>query len=657
MTNLNQTTTQPTTKKKSGDKLKVLYHSDSSLVKTGFGRNAKALLSYLYKTGKYEIVQLCCSSLMGDDKLKATPWKSIGAVTNDQNELSKINKNPEKARMAGYGSGTLDQVIKEEKPDVYIGVQDIWGIDYSVKKEWFRKIPSILWTTLDSLPILPTALKASQNSKNFWVWSNFAEKEMKRLGHKNVKTLHGCFDTTKFFRISENDRLKLRKTFMIEHDAFIVGFVFRNQLRKSVPNLLEGYSKFRKEKKDAKKSYLLLHTNFSEGWDIPTLSKEYDVPLEEILTTYICKKCENFLVNPFKGQNLTCPYCKSEKTLLTTSVAKGVTEEDLNLVYNMMDVYCHPFTSGGQEMPIQEAKLTELITLVTNYSCGQEMCETEACSLPLEWFEYREHGTQFRKASTDPNSINIQLQNVYRMPLEERLSLGKQARQWTVDNFSVESVGSKIEEFLDSSEKTDYDFNFDRDRKPNPKALIPICDTDSEWVTALYKYILDRDVDQTYEGHQYWMSQIEKKQEKKDIENYFRQTAIKDANEAAKGKKLSFEDLLDKDDKGRRIAFVLPDSSQEIFLSTSILPSIKRIYPDYNIYYCCKPTYFDILEGNEHIHKMIPYIEEMNVKSLEGFYQHKGFFEIAFFPGDPLLKTLNYTHNDKDIIELDLCTS
>ena len=33
---------------------KLLFQTDSSLAKTGFGRNAKALLSYLYKTKKYE---------------------------------------------------------------------------------------------------------------------------------------------------------------------------------------------------------------------------------------------------------------------------------------------------------------------------------------------------------------------------------------------------------------------------------------------------------------------------------------------------------------------------------------------------------------------------------------------------------------------------
>ena len=80
-----------------------------------------------------------------------------------------------------------------------------------------------------------------------------------------------------------------------------------------------------------------------------------------------------------------------------------------------MDVYCHPFTSGGQEIPIQEAKLTELITLFTNYSCGEDCCTKESAGLPLNWTEYREPGTQFIKASTSPDSIAYQLKKVFKM--------------------------------------------------------------------------------------------------------------------------------------------------------------------------------------------------------------------------------------------------
>ena len=41
---------------------KLLFQTDSSLAKTGVGRNAKALLSYLYKTKKYELIQYCCGT-------------------------------------------------------------------------------------------------------------------------------------------------------------------------------------------------------------------------------------------------------------------------------------------------------------------------------------------------------------------------------------------------------------------------------------------------------------------------------------------------------------------------------------------------------------------------------------------------------------------
>jgi len=640
--------------KKSGDKIKLLFHSDSSLVKTGFGRNAKALLSYLYRTGKYEIVQFCCSSMRNDPNLAATPWKSVGAVTENPEEINKLNQNPEKARMAGYGSGLLDEVVKEERPDVYIGAQDIWGIDFSIKKEWFRKIKSALWTTLDSLPILPTALKAAKSCHDFWVWSSFAEKEMRKTGFKNVTTVHGCFDTSQFSKLRDDQREGLRKMFNIENDAFVIGFVFRNQLRKSVPNLLDGYKKFRERIGKKQKTYLHLHTHFSEGWNIPKLTKEYEIDPKEILCTYVCKKCSNYLVQPFTGEKKDCQYCQSKECMTTTNVQNGVSEEHLNHIYNLMDVYCHPFTSGGQEMPIQEAKLAELITLVTNYSCGEEMCEPEACSLPLEWFEYREHGTEFKKASTDPSSICHQLLKVLSMKPHVRQEYGVKARKWVIDNFSVESVGKKIEDYLDSCGKANYDFNFTRERKANPHAIIPICENNSDWLISLYKYILDREVDSTYEGHQYWSNQMQQDISKKEIENYFRQTALKTSQESRLNQKQPFENLLSKDDEGRRIAYVLPGGAQEIFLSTAILPSIKKLYPDYNIYYLCDTQFFDILEGNQDIYKLIPFIPDMNSKTLEGFSTHKGFFEIAYFPGDDVLRTMNYSHNDKDIVELEL---
>jgi glycosyltransferase involved in cell wall biosynthesis len=266
--------------------------------------------------------------------------------------------------MAGYGAFALDQAVKQEKPDIFIGMQDIWGIDFAVDKKWFKKIPSVLWTTLDSLPILTKAVDLAPKVQNYWSWADFATKALHKLGHTHVKTVRGPIDTHSFHRLSDEKRKALRTKFGIPDHAFVVGFVFRNQLRKSVPNLLQGYKIFKQEHPDIT-SRLLLHTCWTEGWDIPTLCKEHNVPMDEILTTYVCKNCRNYQVKAFNGPEHICPTCKAEKQFVTTHPTIGIDESELNEVYNLMDVYCHPFTSGGQEIPIQEAKVAAKICVLT----------------------------------------------------------------------------------------------------------------------------------------------------------------------------------------------------------------------------------------------------------------------------------------------------
>ena len=506
-------------------KKKVLLQTDFSLAKTGFGRNARALLQSLYESNKYEVVHYCCGIPVGHPELSKTPWKSVGALPSNPQEAEQINKDPNLARAASYGAYLLDQTIENEKPDVYIAIQDIWGVDFAIDKYWFNKINSIIWTTLDSLPILDSAIKCAPKVKNYWIWSDFATKALHKLGHKHVKTVHGCLEDKNFHKLSDFDRNQLRKKYNIPQDAFIIGFVFRNQLRKSVPNLLQGYALWKKNNPNVKNTFLLLHTHWSEGWNIYKLADEFGVDKKEILTTYICKNCGEYEIKNFNGQDVDCRFCGSGKSQITTNVGLGVTEKELNEVYNFMDVYCHPFTSGGQEIPIQEAKLTELVTLVTNYSCGEEMCVKEAASLPLEWSEYREHGTEFIKASTSPESIATQLNAVYKMSTAQKKELGKKAREWTLENFSVSKISQKIQDFIDNSDLVDWNKISNKNKiVKDALAEIPQIENNSDWISYLYHNILKMEkVDEKDEGHKYWMDQISKGAKREDIEKYFRQ--------------------------------------------------------------------------------------------------------------------------------------
>ena len=639
---------------------KLLFQTDSSLAKTGFGRNAKALLSYLYSTKKYEIIQYCCGTDYSNPSLQTTPWKSIGTLPSDPQERHRIGQDPGQARLASYGGYLIDKVMKEEKPDFYFGVQDIWGTEFAVGKPWFEKINSVIWTTLDSLPILPTAVTNAPKIKNYWIWSSFATKALHKMGHTHVKTVHGCIEADNFFRLETADRLDLRKKNNIEEDAYIVGFVFRNQLRKSVPNLLEGYAKWKAENKPNKKTYLLFHTYWKEGWNIHKMAEEYGIDKSEILTTYVCKKCGDYEVKKYDGEDENCPRCGAEKSQVTTSVGFGIRENQLNEIYNFMDVYCHPFTSGGQEIPIQEAKLTELITLVTDYSCGEESCEEGSGSIALEWTEYREHQTEFKKASTCPLSIASSLNKAFSMSSKERADIGKTSRQWAIDNFSVGVIGKFFEDFIDNTDVKEYDFdeenNPDTQKRNHPEAFIPHIESDSDWVLTLYRDILATDNHTNDEGYKNWMTSLENKVPRQQVEDYFRKVA-REHNQ--KFFPVKIEDFLDKDDKDKRMIYVMPESSVDVFLSTALFKTIKVKYPDYNLYVATKPENYHILEGNEHVHKVIPYNPQFdNTLYLEGAGDHEGYFEIAFTPHLTTQRVNNYIHNNKDKINKEaLCMS
>ena len=618
-------------------KKKVLFQTDFSIVKTGFGRNAKAVLSYLYKTGKYDLVNYCCGIGENHPHLSRTPWKSIGCMPSDKNKLKKIDEDPKLKHITPYGAYNLDKVINEERPDVYITAQDIWGVDFALQKKWFNQINSVIWTTLDSLPILPSAIEAAKKCQNFWVWSNFAEKEMHKMGLKNVKTVHGALDETFFFNIGKERKKEIRALNDIDQEDFIIGFVFRNQLRKSVPNLIKGFKKFNEQ---YRKSKLLLHTSYNEGWDIPTLVKENKLDPKSVLVTHVCEECLNYSVKHYKANTSDCTVCGAKEKCKTVAVDKGVSEESLNEIYNLMDVYCHPFTSGGQEIPIQEAKLAELITLVTNYSCGVEMCEPEAESLPLDWDEYREIGTQFKKANTCHNSIFKQLEKVFLMPKKEREEKGIRARKWTLENYSIKKIGKLIEEFIDGCEIIPSD-QYPELEKKDPTANVKFNNNGLVWVKSLYSDILKINVDNNDEGLQHWLKRLKDGLAPAFVEEYFREVAFKEALEDG-----GIESVIDTLKNPRRILFISPQNMSDCLLLTGLFGGAKAMYPEHDIFISCPKCFSEVFASNPYVVDVLPQLssDPSNIKKLE-----RESFDVVFD-----LSINDGLHNNKDRISFDL---
>lgn len=632
-------------------KKKILIQTNYANSKTGFGKNAKNLLTYLYKTGKYELINYANGIVVGNPDFARFPWKTLGSIPNNQQEIDVINRDQALAKEAGYGGYLIDRIIQEEKPDVWIGIEDPWGFTKYYEKKWYPKTNTILSTTIDSLPLLQEAVDYAKNEKNFFVWSEFAERAYHKLGIKNVKTIHGMVDHSNFKALNYFDKEDLRRANGIEPDAFVGIFVFRNQLRKSLPNLLEGYKKFRDENPEINKSYLILHTHAGEGWNIKRQIELNGINPNEILITYTCRACGNWHVAKYTEVEKDCPFCGAQKGMITCNVMNGITEEDLCKVYNLADYYIHPFTSGGMEIPIFEAKLCELPTIVTNYSCGEDACVPESATLPLEFSSYHEHGTEFQKASTYPSSIAKQIKKVLKMDRIKRKELGVKGREWTIKNYSIEAVGKQWEELLDSLPLVDSDFKFEYATKAESYPMKDIS-SNLEWVKDLYKGVLNMDVSNEDSGVKHWLETLERGIDKNSVLQFFVGAAKK---ENLKNSTFDFSTLFDEDDEGRRILLAMPQSFGDCYLVTSLFRSIAETYPEYNLYIGCLEQYSSIFEGNPYVHKVIPWIPQMdNSFFLEGQGSHKGFVDIYLAPYFQTQRLPNYTHNGLKFGNLEL---
>lgn len=621
-------------------KRKILIHSNSSRAFTGFGKNCKNILRYLAATDKYELFEFANGLVNGP--IEEGPWKIIGSMPNDRNILSRLN-DPAVGRAAGYGLLTIDKVIEEVKPDIYIGIEDIWAFPEIINKPWWNKINCMIWTTLDSLPLLPEAVSLAPKIKHYYCWSDFAEKAAKNLGVNNLQTLHGSIDEKNFFRLEDKERQLLRKRFDIPEDSFVIGFVFRNQLRKTVGDLIAGYRVFLNKypESDAK---LLLHTNWAEGWDIPRFINENGLDPKNILTTYVCSKCHGYSIKPFSGHSNNCPHCGCEKTYSTVSVVNGVSEPQLNEIYNLMDLYVHPFTSGGQEIPLQEAKLTELITAATDYSCGREMVCPESGGIPLPWAPYREIGTQFVKASTSVADIAKVLHSVWSTPEPIRREQGSKARKYVIKNYSFQSVGKRLEEIIDAMPISNYDFST-LGKNPNPSwnpsgKYASVVD----FVKDLYLNFLNVQVDETSEGFLHWKQRLERGEDPKSIVAYFRDVAQK---EISKNKPLSAKDFIEPSTK-KKLALVVHNDSFIALICSFLIPEICKRYQFYDLYVFCEPKLHSLFEpyvGAE-IFKLCPKTHDCeNLSAMEGRGNEEGIFDICLLLNKDELNAATFSHN------------
>ena len=313
------------------DKLKILWFGDAACVTTGFGKVAAGILDGLYKTGKYEIIQLG-SNYYGDPHNK--PYDIYPLRVGDP-----------------YGKNRLYEVMKGVSPDIFISNNDIWAMGWitsvisAARQETGKIIPWIAYFPIDGLPIKPEWTNFIRNYIDIPItYTKWAVDNIKKVDETlDLDYVYHGVDTSTY---SPDEDIKLQMRTQIskslEKDInFVVGYVGRNQPRKRLPELMMAFRTFAENKSDV---LLYLHTPIIDmGWNIKKVKDTLQIPDDTILTTP------------------------------KLSPAVGIEEYRLANIYRLFDVICLPTVGEGFGLPLIEGMATGCPVVSTNCSVIPEI--------------------------------------------------------------------------------------------------------------------------------------------------------------------------------------------------------------------------------------------------------------------------------------------
>lgn len=612
-------------------KKKLLVWSNFSRLNTGFGGHKKRVLRYFHSLPDWEVIEAAAGIPHDSPDCQKLPWKCYGLAPTPQQQaqINAVQDEGQRAilhRDANYGGLNIDEVIKKETPDYAYFCEDSWCYDTVVNKEWNKVLPTFYHVTFDSLPCLPQQIDLAGKADHLYSWASFIEDEFRKYGYNHVKTIAGTVDDKIFAPIKEERREELRKKFGLE-DSIVFLKLGRNQLRKHYPNLLDGFKLF-KQRNPNVKAKLLFHCHWGEGWSLPQIIKDKGIDLNDVLTTYYCRACREWEVRPFFGLNQDCPHCKSKGTFDTCNIVHGVTDEDVAEIYGLSDMVYNVISSGGFELATWQGKLCEKIVATPDYSCGSDAVGEGTGGWKIDWASYMEPSSNFIKSSALPESICETMERFVSLSSEERRKLETEARSFALDWCSTKAVCEKLKAEFESCEPANWE-NFDwAPPLKNPSYQPPPNLSPQDFVLDLFKNVLLERVDKNHSQVKHWTEHLTKSQDYQGVYNFFVRQAHQ-TNAQAAAKPVDFETLLNPND-GKRLLIVMPESAGDVLIVASLVPKVRKQYPEFTIYFATKPQFKDFVEHLEGV-TWLEYFQPMDdIFWLTGRGDHRGYFDVAF---------------------------
>lgn len=247
---------------------------------------------------------------------------------------------------------------------------------------------SIVYFPIDSEPRL-NDLKILPFFDEVVTYTEYAKNVMKPLisetQFKKIKVIpHGC-DTTNFFPLNDFEKKKIKEE-KFGADKFVFGSVNRNSARKDLASLIIGFAMFKhKNQADA---IMYLHCN----------------PLDPSgINVY--RLCER--VGLDVGKDVIVPTNFNENN--------GISESELNKIYNSFDCFITTTTAEGWGLTITEAMATKTLVICPKHTSLAEISDNGLNTLNFMFDQQSVFVNDFEKIrfTTNPKEVVTLLEVVY----------------------------------------------------------------------------------------------------------------------------------------------------------------------------------------------------------------------------------------------------
>lgn len=390
---------------------KVLVCSEFSQIGSGYAIHTNELLKALTGAG-IECAELASYCRPEDDRINNCRWRVYPVMpnANDARGDELYNAHPGNV----FGKHIFERVLLDYRPTHVVDVRDIWNLAHLFTSP-FRDFYSLL--------VMP-AVDSNQNkiwldmygqADGILTYSEWARELLEGYGIKNQFGTVQPIPAEAFRPLKNKEEIKKNLNL---GDIDIIGFVARNQPRKLFPHLMKAFRRYLDET-GKNNTYLYLHTTYPDIWDLDSLLLEYNVG-HKVLFTYQCFNCGVVESSFFKGPFTRCPRCSDYRSLRLLNTMNPISQEVLNQIYNLFDLYIQYTVCEGYGIPVIEAVAAGIPTMVVNYSAMESFVK-EVNSIPIKVKDFHIEAESTRKfAIPDEDDAVEKLKQFFETDKQER---------------------------------------------------------------------------------------------------------------------------------------------------------------------------------------------------------------------------------------------